>query len=616
MYSIHLVFINKFVLMILYLPEASHIISDFFISIYYMAQLLEVYNIIASQDISKLRNILETGVNINLPGGGVTVLSAAVNTGNIDIVKLLIDYGADVNIQNEDGFTVLFSSDIEIEILKLIITTGADVNIRDKHGMTALFFSSYEKAKLLMEAGAILDIQDIVEGRTALFYTEYIEDANVKLFIDYGADVNIQDKQGKTAIFFFENIDNISLLINVNAILNIKDKTGRTALFYSDYEKASLLLYNGIDANTRDNGGKTVLFCSDYEITELLLDTCLGVDVNLLDNEGRTALFYADYEKGSLLLYSGIDANIQDNYGKTALYYFSKKGDFQNVKLLVTKGASINFSIDEISDQKIKRYLNIHKDLWKRTVREKLLGKMKTIYDYRSEKVCDVFNVLDKEELSMVANLYGIDEKLSRFQICQKLKVILDGKIKEKEEALGTCNNMQTGILQTDIKDIDPRSFFTFEENGKIYCEEVEALYEQIFTHGLTKNAFTNQPFSEDIKKRVKKHYNIYIKDRISEEEKPQETLTALYAKLHGFLYYPVTNKKFEDSNIKDLKKFVATLPVRIQKDSDLLEYKKNIMKGLIEYIEDDQDISIQPDGRRIKTSAIIVTQLWNDYYD
>lgn len=36
MYSIHLVFINKFVLMILYLPEASHIISDFFIPVEYV----------------------------------------------------------------------------------------------------------------------------------------------------------------------------------------------------------------------------------------------------------------------------------------------------------------------------------------------------------------------------------------------------------------------------------------------------------------------------------------------------------------------------------------------------------------------------------------------------
>jgi len=550
-----------------------------------MAALLEVYNIIASQDISVLKNILETGVDINVPGGFTTALSAAVNTGNIDVVKLLLDYGANVNIQDINGFTVIFSADIKNDILKLLITAGVDVNIQDKYGKTALFFfENINNLRLLIEAGAILDIQDN-EGRTALFYADYIGNAIVELFIEYGADVNIQDKYGKTALFFFENIDNIRLLIYVYAVLNIQDNEGRTALFYADYEKGSLLLYSGIDPNIQDN-------------------------------KGRTTLFYTDYEKGSLLLYSGIDPNIQDNDGKTALYYFSKKANLPIVKMLISKGAIINFPINEIFDPKTKAYLINRKTLWKRTVREKLMTKMESTYNYRSEKVCDVFNVLDKEELFMVADLYGIDEKLSRFQICQKLKDILDGKIKGKEEALGTCNNVETGILQTDIKDIDPRSFFTFEQNGKIYCEEVEALYEQIFTHGLTKNAFTNQPFSEDIKKRVKKHYNIYIKDRIPEEEKPQETLTALYAKLHGFLYYPVTNTKFEDSSIEDLEEFVSSLPIRIQKNSNLLEYKKNIMKGLIDYIEDDQDAVVQPDGRRIKTSAVLVTQLWNDYYD
>jgi ankyrin repeat protein len=576
-----------------------------------MSGLLEAYSAIAYGDISGLKNILDSGFDINVSGGESTLLSAAVNTGNIDIVKLLIDYDADVNIRDGDGITALFSDDNEIEILKLLIDAGADVNIQKDNGKTALFFSNYETTKLLIDAGVDVNIKDN-EGNTALTYTDQFDTNVMKLLIDSGADVNIQDKHGKTVLFSFENIEDVKLIIEAGAILNIQDRTGRTALFYSDYDKATFLLQAGALLNIQDNDGRTVLFYADYEITRLLLDT--GVDVNVLDNDGKTALFYSNYKKVALLIDAGVDVNVLDKDGKTALYYFSKKPDYESVQLLVSNGANINFSINEISNPKIKKYLSIHKDLWKRTVREKLLGKMKTIYDYRSEKVCDVFNVLDKEELSMVANLYGIDEKLSRFQICQKLKVILDGKIKEKEEALGTCNNMQTGILQTDIKDIDPRSFFTFEENGKIYCEEVEALYEQIFIHDSNKNAFTNQPFSEDMKKRVKKHYTIYIKDKISEET-PQETLTALYAKLHGFLFYPATNKKFEDSNIKDLKKFVATLPVQIQKDSDLLEYKKNIMKGLIDYIEDDQDISVQPDGRRIKTSAIIVTQLWNNYY-
>jgi ankyrin repeat protein len=585
-----------------------------------MAEFLQVYGIINSEKLDELKNILESGVDINVPGGADTLLSAAVNTGNIEIVKLLLDYDADTDIKDEDGTTALFSEEVDIDILKLLLDYGADVNIQDNKGKSALFYSNYDKAKLLITSGINVNIQDI-EGKTALFHAmKYRQDDLIKLLVDSGADVNIQDNKGLTVLFSVViKIENVKLIIEAGADVNVVDNEGRTALFYAEYIEnpiVELFIESGVDVNIQDNYGKTALFYTESnDKIKLLIEG--GINVNIQNNNGHTRLFYAeDVDIINLLIEAGADVNIQNKSGKTALFYFSKKGDFQIVKLLVSKGASINFSINKIFDPRIKRYLISRKTLWKRTVREKLMTKMESTYNYRSEKVCDVFNVLDKEELFMVADLYGIDEKLSRFQICQELKDILDDKIKGKEEALGVCNNTETGILQTDIKDIDPRSFFTFEQTGKIYCEEVEALYEQIFTHGLTKNAFTNQPFSEDIKKRVKKHYNIYIKDRISEEEKPQETLTALYAKLHGFLYYPVTNTKFEDSSIEDLEEFVSSLPIRIQKNSNLLEYKKNIMKGLIDYIEDDQDAVVQPDGRRIKTSAVLVTQLWNDYYD
>jgi ankyrin repeat protein len=523
-----------------------------------MTKLLEAYSAIKSQNLDALKNILDSGFDINVSGGESTLLSAAVNTGNIEIVKLLIDAGADVNIRDEYGATALFFTNYETT--KLLIDAGADVNIRDEYGATALFFTNYEKTKLLIDAGADVNIQDS-EGRTALFADD-IEIEILKLLIDAGADVNIQDSEGYT-VLFHANYNIKKLLVEYGADVNIKAEDESTALFSAkNIADVKFLIDSGADVNIQDMHGETALFHADNnDIFNLLVSS--GADVNIQDNEGKTLLFYrADNYRIALLLGSGADVNIQDKSGRTALYYFSKKGDFENVKLLLSKGASINFPIDQISDPKIKKYLINRKTLWKSTVREKLMTKMESTYNYRSEKVCDVFNVLNKEELVMVANLYNIDEKLSRFQICQKLKDILDGKIKGKEEALGTCNNVETGILQTDIKDIDPRSFFTFEQNGKIYCEEVEALYEQIFVHGITKNAFTNQPFSEAIKNRIEKHYQIYIKDRILEEEKPQESLSALYAKLHGFLYYPVTNTKFEDSGREDLKEFVSSLPI------------------------------------------------------
>ena len=85
--------------------------------------------------------------------------------GHTDIVKLLTDHGADINVSDQFGSTALIfaSRSSYIEIVKLLINCGANVNISDYHGRTALAFvvldAIKEKAyleiiKLLIDSGA------------------------------------------------------------------------------------------------------------------------------------------------------------------------------------------------------------------------------------------------------------------------------------------------------------------------------------------------------------------------------------------------------------------------------------------------------------------------------
>jgi ankyrin repeat protein len=73
-----------------------------------------------------------------------TPLHIASSNGDIEIVKLLIENGADVNKQNKDGTTALYiaSQRGDIEIVKLLIQNGADVNKQNKDGKTALYIAS------------------------------------------------------------------------------------------------------------------------------------------------------------------------------------------------------------------------------------------------------------------------------------------------------------------------------------------------------------------------------------------------------------------------------------------------------------------------------------------
>lgn len=72
---------------------------------------------------------------------GVPILQSAVASGNVDMVKILLVRGADVNIKGEEnGLTPLHAAafDGQLEIARLLIEHGADVNAKMKNGDTPL----------------------------------------------------------------------------------------------------------------------------------------------------------------------------------------------------------------------------------------------------------------------------------------------------------------------------------------------------------------------------------------------------------------------------------------------------------------------------------------------
>ena len=75
---------------------------------------------------------------------GTPLLAWAAKKGRTDIVKLLIEAGANVNVTNKNGSTPLHiaADHGHTEIVKLLIEKEANVNMANKYGLTPLYFAA------------------------------------------------------------------------------------------------------------------------------------------------------------------------------------------------------------------------------------------------------------------------------------------------------------------------------------------------------------------------------------------------------------------------------------------------------------------------------------------
>ena len=92
----------------------------------------------------------------------------------------------------------------KIQIIRDLINAGADINYQDDNGYTPLSQASYygkvKNVRLLIDAGAILDTQDS-RGFNALFLSAINNNIReMRLLIDAGADWCLEDKTHKTFI--------------------------------------------------------------------------------------------------------------------------------------------------------------------------------------------------------------------------------------------------------------------------------------------------------------------------------------------------------------------------------------------------------------------------------
>ncbi|EAX97715.1 hypothetical protein TVAG_168120 [Trichomonas vaginalis G3] len=95
-----------------------------------------------------------------------TCFTAAAGSGNISVVKFLVEIGEDLNERSRKGKAPLHyaASNKNIEIIKFLASKGCNINIKDDSGETALFYAvnnnDLEVVKVLIELGCDVNVKN------------------------------------------------------------------------------------------------------------------------------------------------------------------------------------------------------------------------------------------------------------------------------------------------------------------------------------------------------------------------------------------------------------------------------------------------------------------------
>ncbi|MBB6217152.1 ankyrin repeat protein [Anaerosolibacter carboniphilus] len=231
-------------------------------------------------DLEMAKNEIANGADINARDkDGRTPLLIAVHYGNIDIVKLLIDKGADPSIKETfQGNTPLHEAafwDQPVEFAKIIVETGkADVNAKNAYGNTPLYYvannntpDDYEYAKLLINSGADVNAVDNF-GCSVFYYAVSQNRADIsRLMLENGAEVNKIGANGRIPLHdaAANNAKEITeLLIKHGGNLQAQEgRLGNTPLheaaWFNSVDAAKILIDYGADFNSKNSAGETPL---------------------------------------------------------------------------------------------------------------------------------------------------------------------------------------------------------------------------------------------------------------------------------------------------------------------------------------------------------------------
>ena len=306
------------------------------------------------------------GTDVNITNSeGDCALAQASFRGYAEIVRLLLDSGADPNLTPPDKRPPLHLAATEnhVEVVNLLLANER-INVDITNGGTALTQvteeGNVEVAKLLLAAGANVNLAADSKWPPLLTAADKLFVELVRLFlVQEDIDVNVTDQESQSALYkaaMDGHVEIIEMLLKAGGDPNIQTSQLFTPLmaaaYYGFTEVVRLLVtHQGIEADLTDNLDQTSLYKAagegHIEVVELLLNA--GANVNHQTDEKWTPLQTAVYNKRPeivklLLNQNDIDLNATNSEDRYALFHAITNNDTEMVKLLLDAGAEPNLA--------------------------------------------------------------------------------------------------------------------------------------------------------------------------------------------------------------------------------------------------------------------------------
>jgi ankyrin repeat protein len=286
--------------------------------------------------LQKLRQmILANEVNVNTCVDEISLLGQVAEAGDLELVSLMVTMGADINFRDVEKVTTPLMDAVgggNLEIIRFLIEYGADPNIM-REGNYALMIAAEQGNEKAFELLLPLTKED------------WRQEAQNVLDKEIKKRKRILDKPTKSLFKAIQNnnLEKVKKAINDGADINAYDKPDYTVFYRAVTESTPEVVRVLLEAGAKPTWEFLSILVNPFasDILKVMLE--FDVDLNFQSTDGITLLMIACMMRShteivKILIRAGANTGLKDKNGNDAFSYAYASKNEKAIKLIQTFG--------------------------------------------------------------------------------------------------------------------------------------------------------------------------------------------------------------------------------------------------------------------------------------